>query len=68
MYKFMHSLWGDMLTQQVEVGGCVGIVEFLWCTCTIKVYSRSPEPRKLCGVRVAINYTPLSMAYYAHET
>ena len=22
------------------------------------VYSSSPEPQKLCGVRVAINYTP----------
>ena len=28
-----------------------------------KVYSYSPEPRKLCGMRIAINYTPLSMAY-----
>ena len=32
------------------------------------VYSCSPEPRKLCSVCVAINYTSLSMAYYAYET
>ena len=25
-------------------------------------------PRKLCGVRVAINYTPLSMAYHAYDS
>ena len=32
-----------------------------------KVYSHSPEPWKLCGVCIAINYTPHSMAYYAYE-
>ena len=33
-----------------------------------RVRSRSPEPQKLCGVCVAINYTSLSMAYYAYGT
>ena len=28
-----------------------------------QVHSHSVDPRKLCGVCVAINYTPLSMAY-----
>ena len=32
-----------------------------------KVHSHSVDPRKLCGVSIAIKYTPLSMAYYAYE-
>ena len=33
-----------------------------------KVHSRSVDPWKLCGVRIAINYTPLSMAYYTYDS
>ena len=33
-----------------------------------KVHSRSGDPWKLCGVCVAINYTPLSMTYYAYDS
>ena len=32
-----------------------------------KVYSCSPKPPKLCSLRVAINYTPLSMAYETYS-
>ena len=40
MYKFAY-IWGDMLTQRVEVG-CVGIVHFLWCTCVISEHAQPP--------------------------
>ena len=33
-----------------------------------KVYSCSVDPQKLYGVHVAINYTPLSIAYYAYDS
>ena len=33
-----------------------------------KVHSRSVDPWKLCSMRVAISYTPLSMAYYAYDS
>ena len=33
-----------------------------------KVHSRSIDRRKLFGARIAINYTPLSMAYYAYDS
>ena len=73
----VYSSGGDFLMMnfavlqlQVIVGKTN--VKEMWCfwlsiPVTI-VYSRSPESWKLCGVRIAINYTPLSMAYYAYET
>ena len=33
-----------------------------------KVYSRSPEPQELCRMRIAMNYTLLSMAYYVYDS
>ena len=32
-----------------------------------KVHSHSVNPRKLCDVHIAINHTPLSMAYYTYD-
>ena len=33
-----------------------------------KVHLCSVDPQKLCGVHVAINYTPFSMAYYTYDS
>ena len=46
----------------------VNLLVILHSISNLKVHSRSVDPRKLCGVRVAINYTPLSMAYYTYES
>ena len=39
----VHSLFGDILTQQVEVG----IVQFLWCTCIVNVVNLCSSERVL---------------------
>ena len=33
-----------------------------------QVHSLLVDPQKLCSVRIAINYTPLSMAYYIYDS
>ena len=66
-----EDLWGEMVASSLKTtreiaAGQKEVVSFSFFSSI--VYFRLPEPQKLCGMLVAINYTPLSMAYYAYET
>ena len=49
-----------------KLSGC-GKVKH-WHCCELKSVLVQLTLRKLCDVRIAINYTPLSMAYYTYDS